>query len=41
MQLYRLMGILVLLLQREKTTTEQLAERFEVSPRTKIGRAHV
>ena len=34
MQLYRLMGILVLLLQREKTTTEQLAERFEVSPRT-------
>lgn len=34
MQLYRLMGILVLLLQRERVTAGQLAERFEVSPRT-------
>lgn len=33
-QLYRLMGILVLLLQREHLTTAQLADRFEVSTRT-------
>lgn len=34
MQIYRLMGILVLLLQRERATAAQLARRFEVSPRT-------
>lgn len=34
MQLYRLMGILVLLLRRERLTASQLAECFEVSPRT-------
>ena len=34
MQLYRLMGILVLLLRQERLTIPQLAERFEVSPRT-------
>lgn len=34
MQIDRLMGILVLLLQRERVTAPQLAERFEVSSRT-------
>lgn len=34
MQVYRLIGILVLLLRREHLTTARLAERFEVSPRT-------
>ena len=34
MQLYRLMGILVLLLRQERLTIPQLAERFEVSVRT-------
>lgn len=34
MQLYRLIGILVLLTQHPRLTAPQLAERFEVSPRT-------
>lgn len=34
MQLYRLMGILVLLLRREHLTAPQLAKRFEVCTRT-------
>lgn len=34
MQLYRLVGILVLLTQHPRLTAPQLAERFEVSPRT-------
>lgn len=34
MQLYRLMGILVLLLRQETVTAPRLAERFEVSTRT-------
>lgn len=34
MQLYRLMGILTLLLREGRLTAPRLAERFEVSPRT-------
>ena len=34
MQLYRLMGILILLLREGRLTAPRLAERFEVSPRT-------
>ena len=49
----RLIGILSVLLQKDKTTAPELAEQFEVSRRTinrdietlcmagKIGRAHV
>ena len=34
MKIYRLIGILSILLQEEKTTAPELAERFEVSRRT-------
>ena len=34
MKIDRLIGILSVLLQREKTTAPELAERFEVSRRT-------
>lgn len=34
MKIDRLIGIITILLQKEKVTTSQLAERFEVSPRT-------
>jgi len=34
MKIDRLIGIITILLQKEKTTTAQLAERFEVSSRT-------
>lgn len=35
MKLDRLIGILTVLLQNEKTTAPELARRFEVSPRSK------
>ena len=38
MKIDRLIGILSVLLQKEKVTAPELASRFEVS---KIGRAHV
>ena len=39
MKMERLIGILSILLQREKVTAPELAEQFEVS--RQIGRAHV
>ena len=37
MKIDRLIGILSILLQEEKTTAPELAEKFEVSRRTIIG----
>lgn len=37
MQLYRLMGILILLLREGRLTAPRLAERFEVSPGPSAG----
>ena len=38
MKIDRLIGILSVLLQEEKTTAPKLAERYEVSKRTMRGR---
>ena len=42
MKMDRLIGILSILLQRDRVSAPELAEHFEVSRRTiQIGRAHV